>query len=757
MTYGSSPYSGLVYGSSSLSEFETVWDGGAVDTSGEAIITFTTGVVFVSSPAVAPPLVINDGAETPYLRTINHVYPDPTLNDRATPVNWQPTSRAESVWGRHRVVINGEDMTYYRGVPVIIEEMADADPFGDQILNLRFPQITPFEDFRDVIPEYAEVRVERIDENEQVVGLPLWEGLVIGDSTSESSDQSGVGIECLGALYYLDFRLTTPLFVRIYEDIGHHIYNSMNLMIQTNGSNLALINKADTGLVSAQFSIGEKWLSEYYQGLLGSLQESTTSQWSIYCQGRVPEMRVKDVETEDWQVHVGQPGVSVSIQQDLIVPNTISGEGVSEENCSWRNSKYPSAETDSEIWPGYYLTVGSTDGTTDGAVSRWQERMYNAGWHVWPTTEFSIWDEVATRRLQEFAGITVDGIVGPQTWAATFDPGGNAADVYSAFIQPLYLKPEVNLVRWAADGSIIGLNPDFDISVPRIERYINYGTNTPKSTAMISAEYQVVHEWDEKGWFGTITLDIDPEVGSRWSIRSGENIVLRGWRGQDVLFHIARVSKNIEQGSVTLTVDSKARDLLTIAQLLERNRKAKEDPASRLTFGRRSSQTVEDRQPVWDCESRAGLIPTHGVQAGLWSVRRVAAAEFGEIVATEFRTFPVSRLAVGVFDRPIYANTLGNHGNPEDDNFWESMPDEWGLLIGWGGEGQMGGYYPGRDSDSDPVTGVLRDMASWYYHTLDAPWLYVAIWTETTTYVEGRLYPGQGDPGSIPRLGTVTP
>ena len=45
-----------------------------------------------------------------------------------------------------RVIIGGQDVTFFRGTPVQVEHVTTSQPFGPETATLIFPQITPFDD-----------------------------------------------------------------------------------------------------------------------------------------------------------------------------------------------------------------------------------------------------------------------------------------------------------------------------------------------------------------------------------------------------------------------------------------------------------------------------------------------------------------------------------------------------------------------------------------------------------------------------------
>jgi hypothetical protein len=115
--------------------------------------------MIVDSPPVAPP----EGAYVNMLQT-NLVMPAPIFpTELGPPTNpsvpvmtipryrgrpladkWVP-AETRTNWGRLRVMVNNQDVTFYRGVPCQVGGWTTNEPFDDATLSLRFPQITGFE------------------------------------------------------------------------------------------------------------------------------------------------------------------------------------------------------------------------------------------------------------------------------------------------------------------------------------------------------------------------------------------------------------------------------------------------------------------------------------------------------------------------------------------------------------------------------------------------------------------------------------
>lgn len=477
-------------------------------------------------------------------------------------------------------------------------------------------------------------------------------------------------------------------------------------------------------------------------------------QWTLVKEpNRTPVMKVKDNWTTHWSFTVGAPGISHDLHRDFLwAPNVYYGEGIDDQNCRWRNSKYPNVHPDTApVWPGYNITAHENN--TGEMVLIWEQKMQSSGWNIVADGTYSQADMAICMRFQEQAGIIVDGIIGPQTWAATFLAGENAGDLNAAYFAPIAQLGYVEPFSYDATGAVVGANPWYFPGAIRIEHYDNYGEHVSKVDATISAQARLRSQ-SGPNFVGTITIKTDPEEGHRFDIREGQNILYKGYRGVDMLFHVAEVSFNFEDLSVQVTVDTAFRDAMTIAQIMERNRELN-NPSMTATRHQSASMIVEDRISVWDCENGAGVIPRMGIGAGVWQVIRIPAGEFGQVISTTVNTDLPTTISVAVFDRPITANYLQARGHPNQTDFWKTFPDTQGLIIAWGGEGDMAGYYPGASGaqtggQDDQPTGRLVDRASWNYWSMSPPWIYVALFSDSTTYIQGRLYPGMEGTGSIP-------
>lgn len=319
----------------------------------------------------------------------------------------------------------------------------------------------------------------------------------------------------------------------------------------------------------------------------------------------------------------------------------------------------------------------------------------------------------------------------------------NPNDPIGAWIMPLSIDPRVEPYLYNADGEITGANVLHQPNRRRVEKYENFGERVSKTQGIESAENERLRDQDP-GWFGTVTLTADPQEGSRFEIVAGQNYLLRGHRGEDRLLHIAKVRVNFG-GAVTLTVDEKARDAITVAAAMSRARDTG-DPVGRRKPNYRNSRVRQDR-PVFDCEAGAGYVATDTV-AGEWTMLRIPFGYQGDIVWTDFTVEPACRFSIAVFDRDYTAARLQSE-NPTplmyvdyvepDLNPWDTFGD--GLIMAWGGPDLAAGFWPATNEDGD-ITGRFVDDASWYYQSTRPPYLWVAVWTEDAAAVTGIFRQG---------------
>lgn len=692
-----------------------------------------------SNPAPASPSAMSAAGVYPLLH-VWETMPAPTLVD-GIPVGWTATADGISEYAHVQIVVEGVDITLYDGIATPIPSWRRAEPFGAQSATIELPQITAFH----VTPAWARHGANVAIRLVKLAGgiVDLFNGFVMDVGARE--DSGTFTLEALGCLFSADLTLRPPSFSTAPQDIGTLIPSLLNAVP---GRRYNVMTSVVTGIQTSVAGGWEDMLTGAVQGMLATALDSSAAQWTVACPVRTPALVKKDTTTIATTIRTGQRGIDIDLNSDASqAPNVIYGEGVAADGGRWRNAKYPNWRPDDTPPypydpPDTSIKVGTTDAMTDtgNGVSVWQRKV---GQPV--TGVFSQADRIVLLRIQRGGGITDDGLLGPQSWATSFDTGANTGTLDGAFIMPLAFAPEVMPRLYGPDGDDLGPNPAYDPDVIRVERKVNFGQGVDKATGTASAIRMLARDGDP-GWFGVISFTMDPAEMSRYELREGMNIRILDWRGEDITVHVA--SARYDESVVTLEVDTNARDYPTLQALMTRDREAI-DPA-KTAVKRLLSGAVSTDRATFDAESPAGRIPKHAVYGGLWDVRRIPAGAFGTFVRSEVTTSsPASKFACAAFGKPVTAaQMVAEVGNPltASENPWQSDAlDDMGLLQAWGSPFQPEGYYPKQYSDpngetSAPVTGRMVDDASWDYASERSPWIWVATFTEVSCNVEGRFY-----------------
>lgn len=681
-----------------------------------------------------------------WIKRVSQVWPSPTLS-QGKPIDWSPTSQVLEDWGRLQVVMDGTDVTFYRTAITQVESFSSTEPFSDEIATIFFPQLTPLDSLPPWIDNMNNVEIYLVRPNGS--RKVLFEGFIAAVSDSMSSDAYGCRVECVGALYQLDYYLAKPpLAASKSRDTGHVIADMFTQAFAP-GLRCGQMSKKTTGIMTNKQGGWDPALTGFVQEILSLATTDDHEQYTVTKNsGRIPVLKLKDYDTVHWTVRTGQPGVFHDLTKDYSSGyNVYYGEGIREDQCRWRNAIYPNIPISTPVFGGNVFTVGESD--PDFLL--FEEELFSKGYNFNRNGTYDSAEEVEVERFQAQAGIQIDGAVGPQTWAAAFEPGADGASFDDAYFFPLSWVGAAQPFHVGAHGQMPEPNPDYDPQYPHVERYENFGSDIGMNDGIRSASNRFSQFWPVS-YYGTIDLEADPQEGSKFEIQAGENIQLLGHRGTARTLHIASAEHDVMAGKTSLVVDENARDFLVLSEVMQRN-KENSEPSWKREIKYRNSKRTEDRVATWDCESGAGIIPYHATFNKLWNVLRIPCSAGGQIVRTEFTLDVPARFAVGIFDRPVTASQLIAHGEDyaqspllshywTGDEFFDQFGD--GLLIAWGGEGQAAGYWPGSEGDDNELTGKLVDDSSWYFESQKPPWLWVCIWVESPTinYCRGRLFPG---------------
>ena len=630
------------------------------------------------------------------------------------------------------------DVSFVRGAPTIIDNLTYADPFGDATAVLRFPSVTGFDDlggtevwwlheFTNVDVYYLPVTstswhageelafnpisnkrdlyVHQLKQNGDPL-TPIWEGFMV--SVEPSVD--GVMVQCQGCLYQLDYYYAKPLMPsrpRTVEDIlrryMNKAYRGLNFepmiidwpddwtkyftqgdynAFQKMGeryiplSDLLGMIPADapsgtlplgspwTGYVTRNYGSWEKILTGYIQGQLSymyTVPEGGSSlvkgdQWTITKRGsRQPHMYVRrKSKAPTCEVWYGQPGVDCRLTRDgAQVVNVFFGEGRGANQAGdtqWNLWRQPNPMAQ---WSIYQPLASLRADQTPVHQSLRADHNYPEGYGL-----YHFFDKAAGYP-------THDPAVSGDTWPVKDSTSDRdivrLPDAYDAAYELWY-------GMWVS------------------EKKVTFPDGIDEGTARDIA-YNWLEQDKDPGWQGTIDLKVDLRspggaVVSKWDLRDGDVIVLKGFQGYDTetpgtnKFHISQVTMNPMDGTVSLTVDTKFRDLLTVEESIARGRDSLA-PIKSLQVNRRSAM-LNDMIVPWNIRQGSGYFPRQAVALPIYK-----------------DAFPHS-FSDG-------KGTLQQNGNRPRDIFTPAYKTGSGMLIGCGFDGTLGTYAANDQSLENPL------------------------------------------------------
>lgn len=627
------------------------------------------------------------GLEDVCLKRVSPTIDAPALDARGRPDGWAETSTLVEDWGRFQVLFGTTDVTFLRDIPCEVLSYSTAEPFGDETAQIKFPQIGPFD------------ALGAGDLAAFVDGCDVTIRRVYFDTTYNEErvdpDWSWNG-----------FWVTDN--VEHDEDSGGTTFDCLGVLYE-----------ADLRL--AKPSLDPILLADVSRHIFVALSGVLSGDQFRFAPPVIPQ---DYPNPGDFGIGVEAPALG-AYQPILtgLVQDYLAMAVDPATNVQWTVTN---DEREADIVLKDVSTVHWTVTTgTKGLTLRLSKDL-----------------TMAPNALYGSGFSPYDGC----EWRNAYYPGLLDGDLFGALIRPLDVEGNVEPDLYDSNGTVTGPNPFYDPAALRVERYENFG-RVSRVEALASASFELLRE-SVPDYAGTLTLHIDPREGSRWTMRAGTNAQLLAFRGGNPILHISRVVASPPRGTVELTVDTKARDLPTLAAHLNRQRD-NTDLVRRNRPTRNTSRLIIDRTVPWDCESGGGVIAATSVPALGWAVVRTPVGTRGRVVFLELTASSAVEMAVGIFDRPIYPSELAGKGAPADDDYWswDNWSETSGLVQAVGAGDDLGGYWPLAASDDlATITGKIKSDQGFPYESQQPPWLWVAVWATGATTVSGMLTPGpQGD------------
>jgi hypothetical protein len=450
------------------------------------------------------------------------------------------------------------ELTTFRGIPTKVESFSFADPFGAQEMALTFPASTVFDargygdldwatKFTDVDMRWVGEVPEGYDATALVPGMS-WEGYIVRFSPTDA----GLGVQLKGAGLQLDNYLAKPEFLARplpYEwAIARCFLNKPALRLHP----LRIIwpewwTKTYVPPVKVNSSFIPAGVSEgeFWTGLL----TRQTGSWNPSLTGYIAELLAAMYsERGRWTIDFDVNRQPVMFHRDFVV-----GPG-------------PGVVTINPRDPGVKLTL-----TED-----WEQSL---------TTVFI--------QGKSRAGVAYTGMQVSSDGQSTFyRPAAALRQVYPDLMDNDWFDHEV-MPREVMLATQTGLSAD--------------------DAALVARAH--LSRFSEPGQQGTVTLKVDPTMDGavipRHLVRAGMDIHLPyvGGRPEGVVAHVSASSASMASEEVSLTIDTKARDALTVQEVMQRGRDSLQ--VSRMLVAGHWTNPISDLLMPWSYAEGSGFIPSN--------------------------------------------------------------------------------------------------------------------------------------------------
>lgn len=692
------------------------------------------------------------------------------------------TRALAKVAGRDKITIDGVDVSNFRGYHTPPPRYLLMEPFAYGATSVQFPQVhATFEESTFGTGDLSWVR-----EGARVVMSRTF------DTDPEAVDYVGVvtAVEVYGRVLNLtiggEFTGRASLIdmknqpYRVPADVGH----LAAVVMWTVNMNIDPWFGPVTGIQLAQ--VGEQTLLSWAQYLCTMSQDATGAQRALMPQAwgsPTWEFEPKDTTTRHLTAFPDDARVVLQVADDAAEqPNVWYGTGVDLEGIRWRNAKWPGVfQGTPDAYPiagGAPFGLGTVDADTiDGdGITVLQINLQQRGYMPFTIASSGTYTAdfvAAVKLLQADAGQAATGTMTTGAWNALFDLDVTGYDVNGNVIFPLVTDPRVEPRLYSATGQVIGINPSFDPTVLRVERSVDFGPGVDKAYARAWCTGQYARA-QGKNWTGTIEFNragafwgdhaneatvTEADLASYRDIRPGMNVWVPYFDG-GTLFHISGV--DVSDGRAVATVDTQARDLMEVREIIERNQSSRRD-TRRAWILQQQAQKASGNMIMAD-ENFGVLSRNVALTGNEWNVFPVVAGQHGQVNKVDLQTFAdQAEFAVAIFAKKVTPNRLQNRiGNPlveADESVWETgdLEDWWedSILLYAAGDGAQPCGYGRRRKVNDvgnptgaPITGRYIDRATWPYVFAAGTkvLLYVAIYPDRNCALRrGRILWAQLD------------
>lgn len=449
------------------------------------------------------------------------------------------------------------EITIFRGAPIVLESAVFSDPFTHQTARLSLPQVTIFDTpgSGDLDWLVSDSDIDIVWQNTGEYEYDWrWEGFIVSYQFGMDGNSSTFNLDLKGALYGLDDYLAIPsypkrpipyeiLIAQAFDQRAHPAHLGQFRVLWPNNWNTKVPEYSD----KAYLSFLKPWGVTTGQKWTGFTSRSTGT-WEPLLTGHVQSL------------------ISVMFAEGG-AQWTVRNRGHRRPELYLRSIPEPDSMNIIEVVlgsPGIAFS-GSKDYTQRATV------IYGQG--------------------VDDAGISYSGMV--------VSPDGKTTSY-----KPFAYQPQV----WPRKD-----NPNFNRNIKPKETMIRFQDGVDQVSASKIALGQL-QRFSEPGVVGTITLTADVRYADgylcpRMLIQEGDTVRIKGLFGipEGLLVHVITATADFSNLTMTLEVDSKYRDQLTVEEVKARTRDAL-TPLRALQVGKYAN-TVQDLVLPWSYTEGSGCIP----------------------------------------------------------------------------------------------------------------------------------------------------
>lgn len=559
--------------------------------------------------------------------------------------------------GRYRILIDDVDVTFFRGSPTPIPQYRLTEPYAYGATDIQFPQVHAgletfgVGDLSWVRPD-ARVLIQIVDDptaEHPTVLAQVYEGWV------DDIEVHGrlLNLPCSG---WVSGRANwmhrpTPPFHKM-ADIGHWaglFAQGMGVAFEPWGGptlGRKIPNDGDMSELAWMDNVSQK--SQQRDGRQRAFMPK--GPWAA----RKWQFALKNTTTKHFTLVQDDTRIVLNLQRiSLEETNTYWGQGVSPGGGRWFNRRYPGlVQGKAPLYPFYdhrNINLGDTDADTDtgdGIFVLWQ-KLTTIGYLSTAPPFGGVYDQAmydAVADLKRDAGLTDNGTMTIKAWRNLWNLDATGFSVGGSITLPLLQDSVVRKYDYTSNGSIARHNPDYDKFTRGRHLPTDYGRCT-KQDAITWARADHTKAISTPNWAGTIVLNgfsgwagghddvtgLGPDdIYEWWRMLPGQNVWLPEFQG-GMLLHVSGV--DVSDGTATLYVDTRARDLMTLAQVLDRDADGRRNLTREWRIADRGTK-ASGNMGTWDSEFGGILDVDLDLTGGEWNSFKMPMGEHGQVNRT---------------------------------------------------------------------------------------------------------------------------